>query len=131
MAKEVHKAARRLKSMLAKENASATLMGPDGEVVVAFTGRMDKRQGEAFSPSETGETIAAEELRSFVERIERLAEEKKAIADDIRDVCTEAKGRGFSVKAIRTIVRLRAQEPHEREEEEAILDLYKSALGMS
>ena len=78
--------------------------------------------------AETG--VAAEELKQFVERIERLEEEKKAIADDVRDVYAEAKGRGFDVKAIRSIVRLRAKDPAEREEEEAILELYKSALGM-
>jgi uncharacterized protein (UPF0335 family) len=74
--------------------------------------------------------VAAEELKQFVERIERLEEEKKSIADDVRDVYAEAKGRGFDAGAIRTIVRLRAKEPAEREEEEAILELYKSALGM-
>jgi uncharacterized protein (UPF0335 family) len=79
--------------------------------------------------AETG--VAAEELKQFIERIERLEEEKKAIADDVRDVYAEAKGRGFDIKAIRAIVRLRAKEPHEREEEEAILELYKSALGMA
>ena len=79
--------------------------------------------------AETG--VAAEELKQFIERIERLEEEKKAIADDVRDVYAEAKGRGFDTKAIRAIVRLRAKEPHEREEEEAILELYKSALGMA
>ena len=78
--------------------------------------------------AETG--VAAEELKQFVERIERLEEEKKAIADDVRDVYAEAKGRGFDVKAIRSIVRLRATEPKQREEEEAILELYKNALGM-
>lgn len=93
------------------------------------------RQAEAFTPAETGETaavgVAAGELRQFVERVERLQEEKKAIADDLRDVFAEAKGRGFDTKAIRAIVRLRAMEPHKREEEEAILELYKSALGMA
>lgn len=79
--------------------------------------------------AETG--VAAEELKQFIERIERLEEEKKAIADDVKEVYLEAKGRGFDVKAIRSIVRLRAKEPHEREEEEAILELYKNALGMA
>jgi uncharacterized protein (UPF0335 family) len=76
-------------------------------------------------------TIATAELKQFVERIERLEKEKKAIADDVRDVYAEAKGRGYDVAAIRTIVRLRTRDPHEREEAEAILDLYKSALGMA
>lgn len=75
--------------------------------------------------------VAADQLRSFVERIERLEEEKKAIADDIKDVYAEAKGTGFDVKVMRQIVRLRKQEPHEREEHEAVLDLYMHALGMA
>lgn len=75
--------------------------------------------------------VAAGELKQFVERIERLEEEKKAISDDIRDIYAEAKGRGFDVTALRAIVRLRAKEPQEREEEEAMLELYKSALGMA
>lgn len=79
--------------------------------------------------AETG--VAAEELKSFIERIERLEEEKKVISDDIKDVYAEARGRGFDTAAIRALVKLRAKEPHEREEEEAILELYKSALGMA
>ena len=75
--------------------------------------------------------VSAGELKQFVERIERLEEEKKAISDDIRDIYAEAKGRGFDVTALRAIVRLRAKEPQEREEEEAMLELYKSALGMA
>lgn len=75
-------------------------------------------------------TIAREQLRAFIERIERLEEEKKSIADDIRDVYAEAKGNGYDVKVMRQIVRLRKQEAHERQEEEAILELYKHALGM-
>ena len=74
--------------------------------------------------------VAAEELKQFVERIERLEEEKNAISEDVREVYAEAKGRGFDVSAIRAIVRLRAKEPEAREEEEAIIELYKSALGM-
>lgn len=75
-------------------------------------------------------TVAAAQLRSFIERIERLEEEKKVIADDIKEVKAEAKGNGFDVKAINTIIRLRKQDAAERQEAEAILDLYKSALGM-
>lgn len=74
--------------------------------------------------------FAAAELKQLVERIERLEEDLKAINDDKKDVYAEAKGRGFDTKAIKTIVRLRAKEPHKREEEEAILDVYKNALGM-
>ncbi len=74
--------------------------------------------------------IAADQLRAFVERIERLEEEKKATSDDIKDVYGEAKAMGFDVKILRQVVRLRKQEPHEREEQESILDLYMHALGM-
>ena len=68
-------------------------------------------------------------LRLLIERIERLEEEKKGIADDIRDVYAEAKGNGFDVKILRRIVRLRKQDRAKRQEEEAILDLYLSAIG--
>ena len=75
--------------------------------------------------------VAAEELKQFIERIERLEEEKKAISDDIKDVFAEMKGRGFDVKVVRQIVRIRKQDHSERQEMEAILELYMSALGMS
>ena len=75
--------------------------------------------------------VAADQLRAFIERIERLEEEKKVIADDIKDVYAEAKGNGFDVKVMRKIISLRKRKPHEREEEEAILDLYLHALGMA
>jgi uncharacterized protein (UPF0335 family) len=74
--------------------------------------------------------FAKDHLKAFVERIERLEEEKKAIADDIRDVYAEAKGTGFDVKALRTIVRLRKQDVDERKEQDAILETYMHALGM-
>jgi len=78
----------------------------------------------------TSQTVAAGQLRTVVERIERLEEEKKTIGEDIKDVYAEAKGTGFDTKAIRTIVRLRKKDQAERQEEESILDLYKAALGM-
>ena len=82
-------------------------------------------------PVVTGsEEVNAGHLRAFIERIERLEEEKKAIADDIRDVYAEAKGNGFDVKALRTIVRLRKQDANERAEQETILETYMQALGM-
>ena len=74
--------------------------------------------------------IAAAQLRSIVERIERLEEEKKAIADDVKEVYGELKGRGYDAKAVRKIISLRKQDPNEREEQDAILELYKNALGM-
>jgi len=81
--------------------------------------------------TETSQTVAAGQLRSLIERIERLEEEKTTIADDIRDIYLEAKGNGFDTKAIRIIVALRKRDQAEREEEETILDLYKAALGMA
>src|SRR5262245_5960260 len=74
--------------------------------------------------------FAKDQLKAFVERVERLEEEKKSIADDIRDVYAEAKGNGFDVKALRSIVRMRKQDANERAEEEAILETYMQALGM-
>ncbi|KJC43734.1 hypothetical protein UP10_27055 [Bradyrhizobium sp. LTSPM299] len=74
--------------------------------------------------------FAKDQLKSIVERIERLEEEKKTISDDIRDVYAEAKGNGYDVKALRTIVRLRKQDANERQEQETILETYMQALGM-
>ena len=75
--------------------------------------------------------IAAKRLRSFIERVERLEEEKAALAADIREVYAEAKGDGFDVKTMRQIVRLRKLDSSDRAEQEALLDLYKTALGLS
>jgi uncharacterized protein (UPF0335 family) len=80
--------------------------------------------------TETSQTVAAGQLRAFIERVERLEEEKQTIADDIKEVFAEMKGTGFDTKAVRTIIRLRKKDQAERQEEEAILDLYKAALGM-
>jgi uncharacterized protein (UPF0335 family) len=74
--------------------------------------------------------FAKDALKAIIERIEHLEEEKKAIFDDIRDVYAEAKGNGFDVKALRTVVRLRKQDKTERAEQEAILEVYLQALGM-
>jgi len=76
-------------------------------------------------------SIAADELRLLIERIERLEEEKKAMAGDIRDVYAEARARGYDPKTMRTVVRLRKMETHARQEAEAILDTYKAALGLA
>jgi uncharacterized protein (UPF0335 family) len=75
--------------------------------------------------------VNAAHLRAFIERIEKLEEEKKALSDDIRDVYAEAKGNGFDAKVLRKIVSIRKQDRDKRREEEEILDLYLSALGMS
>lgn len=74
--------------------------------------------------------VDASQLRSFIERVEKLEEEKRAIADDIKDVYAEAKGVGFDAKQIRKIVAMRRIDADKRAEEQAILDLYMSALGM-
>lgn len=73
---------------------------------------------------------SAEQLRQFIERIERLEEEKKGIADDIKDVYLEAKATGFDAKAMRQIIALRKMNPDDRREMEAILQTYLAALGM-
>jgi uncharacterized protein (UPF0335 family) len=74
--------------------------------------------------------FAKDQLKAIIERIERLEEEKKAISDDIRDVYAEAKGNGYDVKALRTIIRMRKEDPNERAEQETILETYLQALGM-
>jgi uncharacterized protein (UPF0335 family) len=82
-----------------------------------------------MSDTEVG-GIAADRLRSIVERVERLEEERKALASDIKDVLAEAKSAGFDVKVIRQVIRIRKQEPAEVEEQETLMDLYRRALGM-
>lgn len=74
--------------------------------------------------------VTAEQLRSYIERIERLEEEKKTIAQDIKEVFAEAKGNGFDVKTMRTILRLRKIDANDLQEQEYLLDTYKRALGM-
>lgn len=74
--------------------------------------------------------IAADRLRSIIERVERLEEERKGLAGDIKDIFTEAKSAGFDVKVLRQIIRIRKQEPAEVEEQETLLDVYRRALGM-
>ncbi len=81
------------------------------------------------SPKRVG-GVAVDQLKSIISRIEKLEEEKQAIADDIKDVFAEAKGNGYDVKAIRQIIRIRKQDAQEREEEETVLDTYMRALGM-
>jgi uncharacterized protein (UPF0335 family) len=85
---------------------------------------------EKEQPEAANTRFAKDQLKAFVERIERLEEEKRTIADDIKDVYAEAKGNGFDVKIMRKVVSLRRQDMNKRREEEAILDIYLSALGM-
>lgn len=74
--------------------------------------------------------FAAEQLRSFIERVERLEEEKAALTADIREVYSEAKGQGFDTKIMRQVIRMRKLDTADRQEQEAVLDLYLTALGM-
>jgi uncharacterized protein (UPF0335 family) len=76
------------------------------------------------------ESVAADQLKSFIERIERLEEEKAGIAGDIKEIYAEAKGNGFDTKVIRKVISMRKKDYNERKEEEAILELYMQALGM-
>src|SRR6201999_1048906 len=90
--------------------------------------RPSKGDGGELSMAKSG--FAQDQLKSFIERIERLEEEKAALAADIREVYSEAKGTGFDVKIMRQVIRLRKMETADRQEQDAILDLYLSALGM-
>lgn len=83
-----------------------------------------------MNEADKNSAVAAGQLRSFIERIERLEEEKKTISDDIKEVYCELKGSGFDSKAVREVIRLRKKEDFERQEEEAMVKLYKDALGM-
>ena len=74
--------------------------------------------------------IARDQIRFIIERIERLEEEKQALADDVREVYAEAKANGFDTKILRQVIRIRKQDSAERQEQEALLDLYLHALGM-
>ena len=90
----------------------------------------EAKQEARSGATASGEGIAREQLKSIVERIERLEEEKQALADDIKEVYAEAKGNGFDTKTLRTVIRIRKQDTSERQEQEALLDLYLQALGM-
>ena len=76
------------------------------------------------------DNVSAEQLRQFIERIERLEEEKRSFADDIKDVYTEAKSTGFDAKTMRKIVALRKMEKHHRDEADALMETYRQALGL-
>jgi uncharacterized protein (UPF0335 family) len=88
------------------------------------------RQRQAESEDAEVGGIAADRLRSIIERVERLEEERKALAGDIKDIFAEAKSAGFDVKVIRQLISIRRKEPAEVEEQESLLDLYRRALGM-
>ncbi len=94
----------------------------------------DRTAGHDDAPADTAASavggIAADRLRSIIERVERLEEERKALGSDIKDILAEAKSAGFDVKVIRQIIRIRKQEPADVEEQETLLDIYRRALGM-
>lgn len=92
---------------------------------------MDDMDIESLNDGVGSSGVAKDRLKSFIERVERLEEEKKAISDDMKEIFAEAKGEGFDVKIIRMIIRIRKQDSNERAEQEAILDLYLHALGMA
>lgn len=77
------------------------------------------------------DSVAQDQLRAFIDRIERMEEEKTAISEDIKEIYAEAKGNGFDTAILRKIVAIRKQDVHERMEQEALLELYMSALGMA
>lgn len=91
----------------------------DGAAIVSENGQSTSSSGG----------VAADRLRSFIERVERLEEEKKAIMEDMKEVFAEAKGEGYDVKIMRQVIRIRKMDRADRQEQEAILDLYLSALG--
>lgn len=91
---------------------------------------MNTRTATAQAPAVDASSVAADQLKVFIERIERLEEEKAGLASDISDVYSEAKGTGFDTKALRKIIALRKKDHAERQEEEAILELYMQAMGM-
>jgi uncharacterized protein (UPF0335 family) len=93
-------------------------------------GVLDMPDGSPVSKKVKAGPISADRLKSFVERIEKLEEERKAIGGDIRDVYTEAKGVGYDVKTMRKIISIRKMDAAERDEQEQLLDVYKHALGM-
>ena len=90
------------------------------------------RKASAANDTETKdvENVSGQRLKNYLDRIDRLEEEKKGLADDIKDIYAEAKGVGFDVKTIRKLVRLRKMDTNKRHEEEELLELYKSAVGM-
>ena len=93
-------------------------------------GHDDAPADSAASAASAVGGIAADRLRSIIERVERLEEERKALGSDIKDIFAEAKSAGFDVKVIRQIIRIRKQEPSDVEEQETLLDIYRRALGM-
>jgi uncharacterized protein (UPF0335 family) len=121
-----------------------TIAGPGGQPSAPFTAtelqaaadkltrRSPKKETDADrAVSDRAYGIAADELRSFIERVERLEEEKAEVAEQIKEVMAEAKGCGYDTKILRKVIALRKRDPDDIAEEEALLDMYKAALGMA
>lgn len=122
LAEEVRAAVQKIHSAAARE-AAANQPQSDLEEFTPVAPEQQQREAEAGA-------VCGERLRSIVDRVERLEEERKALATDIRDIYSEAKSAGFEPKVLRRLIRERKREPAEVEEEETLLDLYKRALGM-
>ena len=90
----------------------------------------ESKRTESKRTDEKPTNIAGDRLRSIVDRIERLEEERKALGSDIKDIYSEAKSAGFDIKVLRQLIRIRKQEPAEIEEQETLLDVYRRAIGM-
>jgi uncharacterized protein (UPF0335 family) len=101
-----------------------------GAPPIHTTSEAISRAAAKLSQDAAAHSFAKDQLKAIIERIERLEEEKKTISDDIKDVYGEAKGNGYDVKALRTIIRLRKQDANERAEQETVLETYLQALGM-
>ena len=99
-----------------------------GDDETAQADAADRKRGKNAVSSDA---VAQDQIRAFIERIERMEEEKKAIADDIREIYAEAKGNGFDTKVLRQVIKIRKQDHAERMEGEALLELYMAALGMA
>jgi uncharacterized protein (UPF0335 family) len=113
---------------IASSSLSRRVRSPYGPAVESK--EHDMPDGSDISKKTKAGPISADRLKSFVERIEKLEEERKAIGGDIKDVYSEAKGVGYDVKTMRKIVSLRAMDAADRAEQETLLDVYKHALGM-
>jgi uncharacterized protein (UPF0335 family) len=113
---------------LASDMAAAGLISEESASETERISKVVKEKYGQLPPTAT--KFANDQLKSIIERIERLEEEKKTMSDDIREIYSEAKGNGYDVKALRTIVRLRKQDANERAEQETILETYMQALGM-
>jgi uncharacterized protein (UPF0335 family) len=121
---------RALTASRAIPNASSSKAAAGSAARFKETSMPASAAAEKLEAEKATTTFARDQLKAVIERIERLEEEKKTTSDDIRDVYAEAKGNGFDVKALRTIVRLRKLDTDERREQESILETYMHALGM-